>query len=269
MNERKSWRWIVSAYGGVLAVVVLIKVFVMHTASHEGVVLSNGAATPTPTVVDVFNGIRSDPVSPWIHAKHVAEASPTPVPSPSGSPGASPTPHAKSVVAVAKHPKHAGRHSAGEAEDGGSTQVAMAAEHTNSAPVQLAQVPPAIEHAAAPPTDAPTAAPVVATAAPQPAEDPNAPVYEPQRVVDAQVRVAAQPDFPEIERQRGAHGTSVVLVTIDPKGNVVNASIGSSSGYPGLDRAAIAAARASQFVAPRINGHPATETYRVVYDFSP
>jgi protein TonB len=82
------------------------------------------------------------------------------------------------------------------------------------------------------------------------------------------VRVAVQPDFPETERERGAHGTSVVLVTIDPKGNVVKAAVGSSSGYPGLDRAAMVAARESQFVAPRINGHPATETYRVVYDFN-
>jgi protein TonB len=74
--------------------------------------------------------------------------------------------------------------------------------------------------------------------------------------------------MPDIDRERGEHGTSVVLVTIDPKGNVVSATVGTSSGYAGLDRAAMQAARSSQFVAPKINGHPATETYRVVYDFS-
>ena len=70
MNERKSWRWVAGAYGGVVALVAVVTVFVMRGTSHEGVVvMSNGAATPTPTVVDVFHGIRSDPMSPWIHAK--------------------------------------------------------------------------------------------------------------------------------------------------------------------------------------------------------
>ena len=271
MIERKSWRWVAGAYGGVVALVAVVTVFVMRGTSHEGVVvMSNGAATPTPTVVDVFHGIRSDPMSPWIHAKRVAEASPTPAPSPTGKPGASPAPHAKALVAAAVHPKtHPQSHVAADgAEASQSSEVAMATVHPNGAPVTLAQVPSVVEHAA-PPTDAPTAAPVVATAAPAPVEDPNAPVYEPQRIVEAQVRVAVQPDYTDMDRERGAHGTSVVLVTIDPKGNVVSASIGSSSGYPGLDREAIVAARASTFVAPRINGHPATETYRVVYDFTP
>ena len=258
----------IAAYGGGIALIAAVTIFILRSVSHaDVVVLTNGSSTPTPTIVDVFHGIRPDAVSPLVHAKavKVAVASPTPAGSPSPGPSASPTPQPAKVA------KHVVKHHAASA--GATTDTSDVAESAHAAPVRLAQVPPQIERAAATPPPAPAAAPVAteapapATAAPK-AADENEPIYAPQRVVDAQVRVAVQPDFPDVDRERGAHGTSVVLVTIDPKGNVVSAAVGTSSGYPGLDRAAVSAARASQFVAPRINGHPATETYRVVYDFS-
>jgi periplasmic protein TonB len=274
MDQRKSWRWVIVGYGGVVALILMVTIFIVRNASHGSVVLSNGASTPTPTVADVFHGIRPDAASPWVHARvtKVAEASPTPAPSPSvsASPAPAASPKSKTEVAVAKHPASAPKHKAAK-----PTTLAVADGVPPSTSSGQAFAPPAPIERAAAPTAAPvvpTAAPAVATAAPvavaPPAAEADGPVYAPERIVDAQVRVAVQPDFPETERERGAHGTSVVLVTIDPKGNVVKTAVGSSSGFPGLDRAAVAAARESQFVAPRINGHPATETYRVVYDFS-
>jgi protein TonB len=280
MDQRKSWRWVIVGYGGVVALIAMVTIFVVRNASHDSIVLSNGASTPTPTVADVFHGIRPDAASPWVHARitKVAEASPTPTPVPTPSVSASATPKAspkpKTDVALAKHP--APKHKAAKpttlaVADTGA--VRQAQDGSDAAPVHHETAPAPIEQAAAATAApvAPTAPPVVATTAPVAAAPPPAadgPVYAPERIVDAQVRVAVQPDFPETEREHGAHGTSIVLVTIDPKGNVVKTAVGSSSGYPGLDRAAVAAARQSQFVAPRINGHPATETYRVVYDFS-
>jgi protein TonB len=281
MDQRKSWRWVIVGYGGVVALVAMVTMLVVRNASHGSIVLSNGASTPTPTVADVFHGIRPDAASPWVHARitKVAEASPTPEPSPSvsASPAPKASPKPKTDVALVKHPAPAPKHKAAKPATlaVADTGLRAAQDGSDAAPVHHEAQPAPIEQAAAPTAApaAPTAAPVVPTAAPvapaqPPAAEADGPVYAPERIVDAQVRVAVQPDFPETERERGAHGTSIVLVTIDPKGNVVKTAVGSSSGYPGLDRAAVAAARESQFVAPRINGHPATETYRVVYDFS-
>ncbi len=293
MDQRKSWKWIIFVYGGAVAVVGLVTFFfIAHGATHGGVAIVNGYATATPTSVDVYNGIRPDPESPWIHAKPAVAASPspTPTPGPSQSPGAHPSavPSAK-LVANENKKQHNKKHAAKEKSDDADADVASAqfASHNTrstfgvsasqaqglqatAAPQNPAPAPAATAAPTSAPTAAPTAQPTAQTVAQAPAAPAqNVPIYAPERIVDAQVRFAAQPDFPDADRERGEHGTSVVLVTIDPKGNVVSASVGTSSGYAALDRAAVAAARSSQFVAPKINGHPATETYRVVYDFTP
>lgn len=282
MDERKSWKWIIFAYGGAAAVLAVITTFFVRGATHSDVAIVNGYATATPTVVNVYNGIRPDAQSPWIHAKpEPAAASPSPTPVASGTPGPHPSGlESKALASTLKPatlPKHpAAQHAAHPhpASETGGVVASHPADNPNPAPpVEVAQVTKATDAPANPvpeATQAPTAAPVApppATPA-APAQD-SVPIYAPERIVDAQVRTAAQPDFPDADRERGEHGTSVVLVTIDPKGNVVSTSVSSSSGYPALDRAAVAAARESQFVAPKINGHPATETYRLVYDFTP
>jgi len=58
-----------------------------------------------------------------------------------------------------------------------------------------------------------------------------------------------------------------VLATVGPKGTVMSVSIEQSTGNKLLDDSALAAARASRFVPPEIDGKPATETYRIVYTF--
>jgi protein TonB len=206
-------------------------------------------------------------------------ASPTPIAS--GTPGPHPSGLESKALATTLEPpvlpkqtaaEHAHRPAAAS-ETTGAAASRPAGNPNSVAPVEVAQVTQATDAPANPapePTQAPTAAPIApAPATPAAPSQDSVPIYAPERIVDAQVRTAAQPDFPDADRERGEHGTSVVLVTIDPKGNVVSTAVSSSSGYPALDRAAVAAARESQFVAPKINGHPATETYRLVYDFTP
>jgi protein TonB len=282
VDERKSWKWIILAYAGAAAALAAVTFFFIRGASHGDVAIVNGYATATPTVVNVYNGIRPEAESPWIHAKpEAATASPSPTPFASGTPGTHPSGPASKALAgtlnPAALPKHIAAGHAGRvlaASETGGGVVSRPTDNPNAVPpAEVAQVTKATDAPGNPapePTQAPTAAPVApAPATPAAPSQDSVPIYAPERIVDAQVRNAAQPDFPDADRERGEHGTSVVLVTIDPKGNVVSTSVSSSSGYPALDRAAIAAARESQFIAPKINGHPATETYRLVYDFTP
>ncbi len=76
-----------------------------------------------------------------------------------------------------------------------------------------------------------------------------------------------QPDYPAIAATGHWEGTVVVLITLGPAG-VIEAKIGTSSGYTALDRAALRAAEESTYRPPEINGKPAIETYRVIYTFT-
>ena len=124
-----------------------------------------------------------------------------------------------------------------------------------------------------PPTPAPLLSepptPVAPTAAAEPTATPSEEVYAPQIVVDARFESRVQPDYPEIAREQGISGTAVVLVTVGPKGNVISQRLEKSAGHPLLDQAALNAAAHSLFLPPKIDGKPATETYRIVYAFTP
>jgi TonB family protein len=114
-----------------------------------------------------------------------------------------------------------------------------------------------------------TAAPTPATVAVAQAPDADAtPVYAPDVVVDARFTRQVQPEYPPIARDQGVQGTAIVLATIGPDGKVISAHIDQSTGDRMLDAAALDAARQSGFEPPIINGKPATETYRLVYNFS-
>jgi len=281
VDERKSWKRLIFAYAGAGILVLVVAFFVARGASQNSTIVARAGATPTPNVVGVYSGIAPDATQPPQPAASQAP-SPSPEPSHSASPGPHPSPAPKKpvtkpekIAAAATAHKHAiAKKSAPEMiADADPAPAGKANQAAPPPPVER----PTLEPSAAPkPAAQPSAVTVEqATVAPEPppiatvAPQSNEPIFAPQRVVDAQVRVAVQPEYTEMDRERGAHGTSVVLVTIDPKGNVVSAVVGTSSGYSSLDRAAMAAARLSQFVAPKINGHPATETYRVVYDFTP
>jgi TonB family protein len=116
-------------------------------------------------------------------------------------------------------------------------------------------------------TPVPTLAPV--TQAPATATPSAAEVYAPGVVVDARFSNRVQPDYPEIAREQNIQGTAIVLVTVGPKGNVISQRLERSAGHPLLDQAALAAAARSSFLPPKIDGRPATETYRISYTFSP
>lgn len=121
-----------------------------------------------------------------------------------------------------------------------------------------------------PPTPAVIATAVPAQQTPAPATPaPAAEVYAPQIVVDARFASRVQPEYPEIAREQNISGTAVVLVTVGPKGNVLSQRLEKSAGHPLLDQAALSAAAHSSFLPPKIDGKPATETYRIVYDFTP
>lgn len=202
-------------------------------------------------------------------ASAAASATPSPTPGASASALATQTPQPQPTVAATAH------HRAVKLRDDDTiaTEPVPHIRHTRSpravayAAAQAAN-PPA---ATAPPitdvpivrTDTASAAPVrVATAAPTPIEASG-------RVVDAKMSYAAAPEYPEIARDQGVRGTSVVYVTVDGTGSIVHVSIASTSGSELLDRAALSAARNSRYVPPTIDGKPATQTYRITYDFTP
>jgi len=115
----------------------------------------------------------------------------------------------------------------------------------------------------------PVPTPEPATPAPATPTPAAAEVYAPQVVVDARFANRVQPDYPEIAREQNAQGTAIVLVTVGPKGNVISQRLERSAGHPALDQAALAAAARSSFLPPKIDGKPATETYRISYTFTP
>ncbi len=120
----------------------------------------------------------------------------------------------------------------------------------------------------APATNAPaTPAAVAAADQQQPVADAT-PVFAPEVVVDARFVHQAQPEYPDVAKAQNAQGTAVVFATVGPSGNVLSTRIDESTGNKLLDQAALVAARQSTFEAPKINGKPATETYRLVYTFA-
>lgn len=223
--------------------------FVAPAPSHEPATSPTPRATATPSA------------SP--------STSPSPVASPTTKPSAAPTkttalrkkpvPKASRVasertIAEAKARPHARR--ATDAASGNGPAISAVAASTVS---QIAQAPTTIATVQPPP--APTATAVEVALAPAP------PVYAPEKIVEARVKYAVQPEYPSDSSLVGTNATSVVLVTIGPTGRVIRTAMERSSGYGPFDRAAVNAARATEYYAPKIDGHPATESYRMVYEF--
>jgi protein TonB len=187
------------------------------------------------------------------HGKHSAAPASQASPGVTPSPGASPTstPAVSLVSGKTLAPKHPAHH------------VKL------SALPQVAFDPSAATQAASNAFPTPSSAQITATAAPTVAPTPQAtPVYEPAVVVDARFVSQVQPIYPEIAKGQGIQGTVVVLVTVGPDGNAISLTVGQSAGNRQLDNAALDAARASKFQAPEVDGHPATQTYRIVYNFA-
>jgi TonB family protein len=89
-----------------------------------------------------------------------------------------------------------------------------------------------------------------------------------QQMTDAGFIFRAAPRYPDFDANEGHEGTTTLEVTVGPDGSAIAVSIYRSSGYPNLDSAAIAAARASTYKPPRINGEPISEEYLLRYVFA-
>jgi protein TonB len=97
-----------------------------------------------------------------------------------------------------------------------------------------------------------TGKPTEATAAPAatPAPTPT-PAPKPQCAVpNAEANIkgeAADLEYPDIAREQGAVGTTLVKVTLDANGNVTDTSVYKSAGNAALDQSAIKAAKATSY----------------------
>jgi protein TonB len=109
------------------------------------------------------------------------------------------------------------------------------------------------------PDVAPTSGPIVATPTPKPAcSAPDVP---------AKTLVAQTPEVPEDAQAQGYTGTAKVKVDLDASGNVTGTSIYTSTGSMELDRAALAAARASRYAPEERNCKTVPGSYLFIIEF--
>ncbi|HTQ07590.1 MAG TPA: TonB family protein [Polyangiaceae bacterium] len=125
--------------------------------------------------------------------------------------------------------------------------------------------------AAAPAASAP--APSLAVAVPSSAVArgaPVAPAAPPRKAVSAIPRYRSNPapDYPGPSRRRGEEGVVRLSVSVSAAGLPDSVSLAQSSGYPLLDRAAIAAVRQWTFEPARVGGVPVASQVVVPVRFS-
>jgi TonB family protein len=249
-----------------IATAAIIAPALIYTVMHPAAVTST---------VRQFTKHLPTPVKE-IHVAVVATRStPTPRPVPSPTAVATKNPAQKSATANAAQLAHLKRvhalafaastsHAKKLASIGQTSDISASGATQNASSSQSSGTVGAPASADAANTPAAVAAAPVGQ---QPVADAT-PVYAPDIVVDARFTREVQPDYPEVARMQNAQGTAVVLATIGPTGNVLSERIDKSTGNSQLDAAALAAARMSSFEPPKINGKPATETYRLVYTFT-
>ena len=76
------------------------------------------------------------------------------------------------------------------------------------------------------------------------------------------------PKYPPEEQRRGVQGTTVLIVSIDANGGVLDVEVEKSSGNRNLDRAAVAAARRWKFNPETRDGRKIASRVRVPVDFT-
>ena len=228
------------------------------TAGHRAAP-TNPVALSSPSVFHPMTAAFADVTAVTHAGKSKKPAKHGATPAPTATPGSTPTPGATPTTAPTTSPaalKLAAKHAAKHAKPSSLSAIAFdpnaAAQSTTSS--YVATAPPAAPQ--------PT---VAATPAPTPAATP---IYEPAVVVEARFISQIQPIYPEIAKQQGIQGTAIILATVGPNGAIIDENISQSTGNRLLDSAALEAARASKFQAPEVDGHPATETYRIVYTFA-
>ncbi|MEO8435363.1 MAG: energy transducer TonB [Pyrinomonadaceae bacterium] len=75
-----------------------------------------------------------------------------------------------------------------------------------------------------------------------------------------------QPTYPQNAKDAGAEGTITVYITIDEKGDVIEAH--ALGGHPFLQDAAVAAAKQAKFEPAQVDGQPALVTASITYRFT-
>ncbi|MGF6468641.1 TonB family protein [Paraburkholderia sp. BR13444] len=116
----------------------------------------------------------------------------------------------------------------------------------------------------APPQAAMPAAPSVASA---PAAHPAAPAStEPRNVSHVDCSIP-KPDYPDVAKRRGEHGTAIVRFVVGLSGHIETAQLQSSSGSARLDDAALAAVHAGACQPYTENGTPVRAAYSQSFVF--
>ena len=149
------------------------------------------------------------------------------------------------------------------------------------------QPPPRVPRSAATPTPAPPAAPESAApsattapapvaarpapAAPMAASAPAAERATPASTAPKNVShvdcTIPKPDYPDISKRRGENGTAVVRFVVGLTGRIETVQLQTSSGYPRLDEAALAAVHASACQPYSENGVPVRAAYSQSFVF--
>lgn len=219
-RDLSEWqRWGLS--GLVVGVHVVVGLAILHAATEVAVPVEQA-----PIIVNLLNEPRTEPVP---ERPPVTEPPPKPLP-----PRSKPVPPAS----VREAPKVAASTRTARPED---MQVPVAAPVPQPAPV-LAPQP-------APPQ------PAVAEAAPPaksvaPPSEPAPPAPSTPRVVKSSsvcYLVRPVPVYPIASQELGEEGTVIVKVLIDQQGKAKEVSVDKSSGYPRLDRAAVAAEKTARY----------------------
>ena len=260
------------AVGAVIAVVAGGAIAGFAAFGHGKTAAAPPAPAPTSQAASVTLAQNYTPAlalpSDVKHKPHKQTApSSSPSPNATDTPQPTPTPAPEATVA-------SNRPSASDASAHAKHEAALKLAAARRVALALASSSTVVPSRSITPTQTSAPAPVpAATIAPQPATaTPDAeptPVYAPTIVVDARFVDRVTPVYPDIAREQGAQGTAIVLATIGPDGRVLSVAVDQSTGNHQLDNAAVAAARASRFAPPEIDGKPATETYRIVYSFDP
>lgn len=108
-----------------------------------------------------------------------------------------------------------------------------------------------------PPAPPPPAAPPAAPARPSPPPAPAAPAPVQEKVVAKKLPSPlnrVKPRYPVSSRERGEQGDTFVEIEISRDGKAESVRVSKSSGYPELDKAALAAARRMRFRPAEKNG---------------
>jgi protein TonB len=148
-------------------------------------------------------------------------------------------------------------------------QVPRSVEKPTPAPSRESTAQPVTQSAAPAATPQPAAEPTTAapSAASAPAAHPALPAStEPRNVSHVDCSIP-KPDYPEISKRRGEHGTAIVRFVVGVTGRIETAQLQTSSGSARLDDAALAAVHAGACQPYSENGTPVRAAYSQSFVF--